>query len=58
MSHAAAALVAAGIRDTADITGAITGAITSVVRTLDHADLVVGPRCWPIDSTHHVSKNR
>jgi hypothetical protein len=49
--------VAAGTTDTADITAAVV-VTAGAARTLDHADLVVGPRYWPIDSTRRVSRNK
>lgn len=38
---------AAGGADTADITATVR-VMDGAARTLDHVDLVVGPRCWPI----------
>lgn len=51
------ARAAAGTTDTADIT--VARVVTAgAARTLDHVDLVVGPRCWPIGSTHRASRNK
>jgi hypothetical protein len=51
------ARVVAGTMDTADITAMLV-VMAGVARTLDHVDLVVGPRCWPIGSTRRGSKSR
>ncbi len=45
-----------GTEDTAVITKVII--IGVVAGTLDHTDLVVGPRSWPIDSTPRANRRR